>query len=166
MAKQRSHALLFFLFTVVEVIFLVDTVQALDPNLTYYLYEEGTTPSGNCLWHDPLETQRIPLILSSVVKGCRVFHLSGDGTIHATTSTTSPKPTDWCVDAGSGPGNDGALIQLLPCHGKANQVWHETEHGKLLGLNDKCMVRGQGPQVVLGPCQRGIKWRSKIWTSD
>jgi hypothetical protein len=163
---QRSHVLLTFLFIQLIVIFMADTVQALDPNLTYYLYEEGTTPSGNCLGHDPLERQSIPLILSSVVKGCRVFQMGADGTIKATTSTTSPKPTEWCIDAGSGPGNDGDLIQLLGCHGTPNQVWHETENGKLRGMNGKCIVRGPGPQVVLGPCLRGIKWRLKVWTPD
>jgi len=163
--QKRRDAALFVLCALVLVILIAETAHALDPNHTYYLYEESQAPQS-CLWHETLENHPVALTLSSVAQGCRVFHFSAAATLEATTSITNPKRTGWCVTAGSGRGNDGDLIQLVPCHGKANQVWHETENGQLRGMNGKCLVRGEGSQLVLGPCQRGIRWRPRVWTPD
>jgi hypothetical protein len=105
-------------------------VNAIETGKTYYLYEQTQTPFTKCLIPDGLESHAA-LTLSSVAKGCKVFHFRADGTIHATTSTTDPKPSEWCLDAATGLGNDGSNpVQLFQCNGKATQTWYLTQ-GKL-----------------------------------
>ncbi len=139
-------------------------VNAIDMKKNYYLYEAGQLPFTKCLRHDGLGS-RAPLTLSSVAKGCKVFHFRSDGAIQATASTTDPKPSEWCLDAASGLGNDGDVIQLLECNGKISQVWHLTE-GQLKGINGKCIIQGTADRAILGSCQHGITWRTEVWERD
>jgi hypothetical protein len=165
MIKTSIKTSLLAIFPLLIFLLIAPTAHTLDPTVTYYLYEGGNLAASTCLWHEPLDNHSTSLTLSNVPK-CRVFLFRTDGTIQATTSTTSPKPTGWCMDAGSGHGKDGDLIQLVQCHGRANQTWHETEDGKLQSINGQCLTRGEGQQVVLGPCQKGIQWRPQIWRPD
>jgi hypothetical protein len=168
--SKRIHLPTLLSLCAVIFILLAETAQSENPKFIYYLYEESDLASRNCLRHAPLESARLenqsPVTLSSVVQGCRVFEFRADGTIRATTSITDPKPTDWCIDAATGQGNDGDLIQLVRCHGQSNQLWRKTEKGILRGVNDKCIVRGDKQEVVLGPCEQGIRWRPQGWTPD
>ena len=138
-------------------------VNAMDTRHPYYLYEEGQLPFTKCLRHEGLESHA-PITFTSVAKGCKVFHFRSDGTIQATTSTTDPKPSEWCV-AASGRGNDGDLIQLFLCNGQANQVWQLTD-GRLRGIHDKCIVQGTGDTAMLGSCQHAITWHTQMWVQD
>lgn len=146
------------------VVLPVMIVHATDTRSNYYLYEESQLSFSKCLRYEALESHA-PLRLSSVINVCKVFHFRPDGTIQATVSTTAPNPTEWCLDAASGLGNDGDLIQLFECNSKPNQIWHLID-GRLRGIHDKCIVRGEGDKAILGSCEHGIMWHPEVWTQD